>query len=146
MKYSYLVIVLVLILGCSSSDNSEIEEEMNIIVMDENNPIEQEEEETTTMIMGAFVSDAHPTTGKAIISEDMSSLIFENFMTDSGPLLLVYLSTDKNSTDFVNLGDLKGITGNFEYTIPEGTDLNKYNVVSIWCVDFLVSFGHAELK
>jgi hypothetical protein len=58
----------------------------------------------------------------------------------------VYLSTDVNSTEFVNLGDLKGISGDFTYTIPENIDLAKYKIVNIWCVDFSVSFGIAELK
>ena len=97
-------------------------------------------------VNGAFVSDAHTTTGTASVDEAKTTLTFTNFKTDDGPKLLVYLSTDKNSKDFVDLGALKGISGNFTYTIPEDTDLDKYNVVSIWCVDFLVSFGHAELK
>ena len=60
--------------------------------------------------------------------------------------LLVYLSTDVNSTEFVNLGDLKGISGDFTYNIPAYTDVAKYKIVNIWCVDFSVSFGTAELK
>jgi len=95
---------------------------------------------------GDFVSDAHITTGNASVNDQKTVLTFTNFMTDDGPKLLVYLSTDKNSTDFVNLGDLKGLSGNYEYNIPSNTDLDKYHVVSIWCVDFLVSFGHADLK
>ena len=58
----------------------------------------------------------------------------------------MYLSTDVNSTEFVNLGDLKGISGDFTYNIPAYTDVAKYKIVNIWCVDFSVSFGTAELK
>ena len=76
----------------------------------------------------------------------MFKLTFTNFKTDSGPKLLVYLSTDNDATAYVNLGDLKGVEGDFTYTIPAGTDLSKYKIVNIWCVDFLVSFGVAELK
>lgn len=99
-----------------------------------------------TSFMGDFVSLAHPTSGKASVSNDGLKLTFTNFKTDSGPKLLVYLSTDNDATAFVNLGDLKGVKGDFTYVIPEGTDISKYKIVNIWCVDFLVSFGVAELK
>ena len=71
---------------------------------------------------------------------------FTNFKTDNGPKLLVYLSNDVNSTEYVNLGDLKGISGDFTYSIPANTDLAKFKIVNIWCVDFSVSFGTAILK
>ena len=69
-----------------------------------------------------------------------------NFKTDNGPKLLLYLSSDVNATEFVNLGDLIGVEGNFTYEIPANTDLKKFKYVNVWCVDFSVSFGHAELK
>ncbi|MDT0553140.1 DM13 domain-containing protein [Urechidicola vernalis] len=134
-----LVLLLVVNISCSSSDDMEIPEDP---VVDVNSPMIA----PNAFISGSFVSDAHPTSGTAEVNKEMTKLIFRNFKSDDGPKLLVYLSTDKNSTDFVDLGDLKGLSGNYEYAIPNGTDLNKYNVVSIWCVDFLVSFGHAELK
>ena len=58
----------------------------------------------------------------------------------------MYLSTEVSSTEFVNLGDLKGVEGNFTYKIPDDTDLGKYKFLVVWCVDFSVSFGQAELK
>jgi hypothetical protein len=80
------------------------------------------------------------------VNDSKTELYFKNFKTDDGPKLLVYLSSDVSATEYVNLGDLKGISGDFTYTIPENTDLNKFKFVNIWCIDFLVSFGHAELK
>jgi len=97
-------------------------------------------------LMGDFVTDGHPTSGIASVNEAKTILSFKNFKTDNGPKLLVYLSTTVESTDFVNLGDLKGISGDYQYVIPANTDLTKHKYVVIWCVDFLVSFGHAELK
>ena len=111
--------------------------------------IEEMEDETMTsdsFLMGEFVSDAHPTSGKAKVNSDKTILTFENFKTDNGPKLLVYLATDTNSTEYINLGDLKGLEGNFTYSIPAGTDLSTYNIVNIWCVDFSVNFGYAKLK
>jgi len=96
--------------------------------------------------MGDFVSGAHLTTGKASVNLEKTILSLNNFKTDNGPRLLVYLATDASIVDYVDLGDLKGIDGNYTYTIPDNTDLEKYNRVDIWCVDFSVSFGHALLK
>lgn len=97
-------------------------------------------------VKGNFISDAHPTSGMVSLNEDGTVLNLNNFKTDDGPKLLLYLSTSVESEDFVNLGDLKGIEGDFQYNIPPNTDLGKHKFVVVWCVDFLVSFGHAELK
>jgi len=126
------------LINCSKDDDpitEKVVEEMEEVVV-----------EMTSKVMGDFVSLAHPTSGKASVSKDGLTLTFTNFKTDSGPKLLVYLSTDNSATSYVNLGDLKGIVGDFTYAIPAGTDFGKYKIVNIWCVDFSVSFGVAELK
>ncbi len=45
----------------------------------------------------------------------------------------------------LNLGGLKGTDGAFNYDIPEGTDISQYMSAIIWCRQFDVLFGHAEL-
>jgi hypothetical protein len=69
----------------------------------------------------------------------------ENLKVTNGPDLYVYLATDTGSSEFVDLGRLKGNIGNQNYVIPDGTDLTKYNTVLIWCKLFSVLFGSAEL-
>jgi hypothetical protein len=84
---------------------------------------------------------------KEISLEDGRKFIrFENFNVTNGPNLFVYLATDKNISDFVDLGALKANIGNQNYEIPDGTDLAKYKTVVIWCKAFSVLFGSAELK
>ena len=100
----------------------------------------------TETAIGVFVSDAHPTVGIAAVNEAVTNLSLTNFKTDAGPKLLLYLSTEVDSKDYVDLGDLKGLEGDFNYAIPAGTDIEKYKYVVVWCVDFSVSFGHAELE
>lgn len=81
-----------------------------------------------------------------IYLEDGSSVLrFEDFRVTNGPDLYVYLATDKQASDFVDLGLLKGNVGSQNYNIPEGTDLSKYDTVVIWCKSFSVYFGGAEL-
>lgn len=80
-------------------------------------------------------------------------LRFEDFSTDNGPDLNVYLSpapTDAPASqfddDFIDLGDLKGNIGSQNYEIPADVDLDFYSTVVIWCVRFSVIFGAAELS
>lgn len=104
---------------------------------------------------GSFVPRSHPTEGIAEVLNDGTAqrfLRFEDFATDNGPDLNVYLSTaapdapaGRFDDDFVDLGDLKGNIGPQNYEIPEGVDLDRYSTVVIWCVRFGVAFGAAEL-
>ena len=104
---------------------------------------------------GSFVSRSHPTEGSARVLGDGSGLRFlrlEDFRTDNGPDLNVYLSAAPPDApagafddDFVDLGDLKGNVGSQNYEIPAGLDLDRYSTVAIWCVRFGVVFGAADL-
>ena len=104
---------------------------------------------------GSFVSRSHPTDGSARVLGDGSGQRFlrlEEFRTDNGPDLNVYLSTASADApagefddDFVDLGDLKGNVGDQNYEIPVGVDLDHYSTVAIWCVRFGVVFGAADL-
>lgn len=79
--------------------------------------------------------------------EDGSSVLrLEDFRSTNGPGLYVYLSTDIRATDYLSLGKLKANQGNQNYVIPDGTDLNHYDKVLIWCEPFGVLFGSAELS
>ncbi|WP_299293315.1 DM13 domain-containing protein [Nitrosopumilus sp.] len=109
-------------------------------------------EETIPMTYaGTFIGvgdGIHDAQGDAytIPLEDGSNVLrLENFKSTNGPDLFVYLATDDNASDFVNLGELKANNGNQNYDIPEGTDLTKYNKVLIWCKAFSVLFGSAEV-
>ena len=76
----------------------------------------------------------------------LTVLRLENFKSTNGPNVHLYLATDKTASNFIDLGRLKANNGNQNYNIPVGTDLSKYNLVLIWCKDFSVLFGSAQLK
>lgn len=83
---------------------------------------------------------------KIITLQDGNKVLrLENLKSTNGPDLYVYIAIDKGASDFVDLGRLKGNIGNQNYNIPQGTDLNKYNTVLIWCKQFSVLFGSANL-
>jgi hypothetical protein len=102
--------------------------------------------------MGNFVGAGdgfHNVEGVAkvlVLADGKSFLRLENLKSTNGPDLYVYLSTDKDVSDIVNLGRLKGNIGNQNYEIPEGTDTSKYNTVLIWCKAFSTLFGSAKLS
>jgi RecA-family ATPase len=103
-------------------------------------------------LMGNFVDVGdgfHMVEGVAKVidlADGRTFLRLENLKATNGPDLYVYLSADKDASDIVNLGRLKGNIGNQNYEIPAGTDLSKYNTVLIWCKAFSTLFGSAKLS
>ena len=110
----------------------------------------EEEIDFEAMSMSTFKdADAfHKVSGEAIFleGEGQKFLRLENFESTNGPDLFVYLATDTDATDFVDLGRLKGNKGNQNYEIPEGTNPEDYSHVLIWCKQFGVLFGSADIN
>jgi hypothetical protein len=107
---------------------------------------------TSKIMTGSFIGAGdgfHNAEGlaKVIPLGDKSTVIrLENFKSTNGPNVHLYLSTDKAASNFIDLGRLKANNGNQNYNIPDRTDLSKYDMVLIWCKDFSVLFGSAQLK
>ena len=120
-------------------------------VMDkEGDSMAEKPSEMATKLAGTFVGvgdGIHDAKGTAtVIPVDTGKVLrLEEFKSTNGPDLYIYLSTDKGATEFVNLGRLKANMGNQNYDIPDGTDLSKYDTVLVWCQQFSVLFGSAEL-
>ena len=91
-----------------------------------------------------------PTIGFIIlrhVNNEKTKLTFTNFITDSGPNLKVYLASNISNinADYKDLGNIKGINGNYIYDLPTNIDYSVYKYVVIWCVDFNVNFGYSVL-
>ena len=124
------------------------------VVMNEDRPMPVAPQ-IVTLVSGEFMSRSHPTEGRVLVLNDGSEqrfLRFEDFRTDNGPDLNVWLSSappDASVSDFLNdwidLGDLKGNVGAQNYEIPPSVDLDRYSTVLVWCVRFSVAFGAAGL-
>ena len=71
-------------------------------------------------------------------------LRFENFVSDNGPDLKVYLRAANG--EFISLGDLSGNIGDQNYEIPVDVDLSVFSQVEIWCERFSAGFGFATLS
>ncbi len=112
-----------------------------------------------TLETGTFHGKVHSTSGRATIYQETDGklvLRLTNFKTSNGPdvhVILVALKDAeddanflKSNTERVELGKLKGNEGDQNYTIPSGTDLSKFQTVSIYCERFDANFGAAPLE
>jgi hypothetical protein len=111
------------------------------------------------LAQGTLISHEHATTGavRIIRQPDGSRLLtLENLDTSNGPDVHVWLSAavvvegtagwfTAGSAEYYDLGLIKGNQGNQVYAIPAAVDLSKYRSVDLWCVQFSVSFGAAQL-
>jgi Electron transfer DM13 len=106
-------------------------------------------DETTATLLreGTWTgSGSYNVSGTAKIYDDNGKrvLLLNNFSSSNGPDLRVYLSVTTGATSFVNLGKLKSTSGKQTYAIPDGTDIDQFKFVLIWCQQFSVLFGKAE--
>ncbi|WP_426989381.1 DM13 domain-containing protein [Pseudarthrobacter sp. Y6] len=111
------------------------------------------------LAVGTLISHEHTTTGTVRIVQQPDGarlLTLENLDTSNGPDVHVWVSAahvvegtagwfTAGSADYYDLGLIKGNQGNQVYQIPADVDLSKYPSVDLWCVQFSVSFGAAEL-
>lgn len=90
----------------------------------------------------------HSVSGTAEIINDnnVKKLVLKNFSATNGPDLKVYLSTNTQAGSFISFGALKSTSGQQVYDISGMPDLTQYKFVLIWCQQFSVLFGSAELQ
>jgi hypothetical protein len=145
MKTYHTILLLLLILtGCSSSDSGK-EQESPII---QESPMigEVDNEDAGAELMGDFIDVAHPTSGMAIVNAERTELELIDFKSDNGPILELYLATDPTAEDYITLGELQGLEGDFTYILPQNINFDTHKYVMVWCVTFEVDFGHAVLE
>jgi hypothetical protein len=119
----------------------------------------QQSKEVKTLETGTFHGKVHQTSGRATVYQQADGkllLRLTNFKTSNGPDVHVVLIAAKDADDDANflnsdtarveLGNLKGNEGDQNYEIPKGTDLSKFQTVSIYCERFNANFGAAPLR
>lgn len=147
MKQTFFIMVLVFgMMACQKEEVSTKNDTMN----NTTTPVSTITlTDQTLLLTGTFTSGAHATTGTVKVYEDKSknrSLVFENFKTDAGPDLRLYMAEDKVITNFIEITDKVTTSGNYSIAIPANVDLKKQTTVAIWCKSFAVLFGSATLK
>jgi hypothetical protein len=119
----------------------------------------KQDSQVKTLETGTFHGKVHQTSGRATVYQETGGklvLRLTNFKTSNGPDVHVILIAAKDAGDDANflktetarveLGKLKGNEGDQNYDIPAGTDLSKYQTVSIYCERFNANFGAAPLE
>lgn len=98
------------------------------------------------LAQGTFVNRVHSVKGTVNIYEKdgKRTLVFADFLTDSGPDLRIYIAEDAALTNFIEVSKLSN-TGNFSVELPSGYNPAQHRAVLIWCKPFSVLFGSAAL-
>lgn len=133
----------------STEEQQAFEREMAI--MKDNVMIKEErlsDASPSVLSEASFVASAHDVQGKALLIEQPSGKIlrFEAFETINGPDLRIYLSSDLDVKDAVDLGPIRGTKGNINYVLQPSVDTQRYRNVLVWCRRFGILFSYAKLQ
>ena len=103
----------------------------------------------TVLASGSFTGNANYTvsgTAEVVNDNGQKRLVLKGFSSSGGPDLKVYLATTRQAGTFISLGNLKSTSGQQVYDITGMPDFAQYKFALIWCQQFSVLFGAAELK
>lgn len=109
------------------------------------------------LAQGSFVTTEqdHPTNGMAKIIKVNGKRYLEfdkAFTTARGPKVKVVLHRNNTvpvnlkASNYITLASLKNFDGAQRYEIPANLDLKDFQSVAIWCEQFNVTFGYANLQ
>ncbi len=90
----------------------------------------------------------HIVTGKAKVSKVDGQWVItldEGFLLDGAPDPKVALGNGQYVQGTI-LGELKSLKGKQSYVLPTSLNIGDYNQVYIWCEQFSVSLGVADLE
>lgn len=108
------------------------------------------EEVESGVLTGSFINQGgYQTSGMVSVDEERTEISFNDFSTENGPALEVWLATEVNpqtEEDYISLGELQELTGDFSYELPENINYAEFNQVLIWCVEFAAPFGSARIQ
>ncbi|MBK9735203.1 MAG: DM13 domain-containing protein [Saprospiraceae bacterium] len=123
-----------MIIGCSKDQAETVIEEIDMTA--------------AVLFSGSFSSEVHTTSGKVSVvktTDGKNLLRLEGLISDNGPDLRLYLAEDKKALNAIEIVS-KPKNGTYDLPIPSGVDYSKHKYVLIWCKQFTVLFGSAELK
>jgi Electron transfer DM13 len=137
----FSIIVIVIAASCNEEENNT----PTLPVDDDFDPME-----TGAMLIkeGTLMGVGHSVSGnvKVYDSGGQLTVVLDPFSSQNGPDLKVYLSKDEKAIEYMNLGALKSTTGKQSYAVSGMPNLDQYKFVMVWCQEFSVLFGIAELK
>jgi len=73
-------------------------------------------------------------------------LRISNATIDRVPDGRIYLAKNADHTKGIELGKLHQFSGDLQFAIPSGVDVNSYDSVVIWCKRFSIEIGHGYFE
>lgn len=98
---------------------------------------------------GTFISapgESASGTALILLKNGVYSVALSNMKVGGGPDLHVYLAKQIQPIDFIDLGKLKSTNGDQVYQVANNIDFTAYKYALIFCQQYNVLFGSAELK
>lgn len=140
MKKLLAVLSFALVISCSEDENTPTKPI--------NDSFDPSGMNVTLLKQGTMTGVGHTVSGEVKVYDEAGKtvVVIDPFMSQNGPDLKVYLSTDENASQYINLGALKSTTGKQSYDVTGMPDLDEYKYVLIWCEAFTVIFGKAPLN
>lgn len=141
MKQLLSILAIVICISCNEDEN-------NTPAAPVDDPFDPMGMNVTLLKQGTLTGVGHTVSGTVKVYDDSGKevVVLDPFSSQNGPDLKVYLSTDQNATQYVSLGALKSTAGKQSYDVTGMPDLDQLKYVLIWCQEFSVLFGKAELK
>lgn len=141
MKKIFSILVIVISFSCSDEDDATPTAPID-------DPFDPTEMQVILLKQGALSGVGHTVSGTVKVYDDAGKkvVVLDPFTSQNGPDLKIYLSKDQDATQYINLGALKSTTGKQSYDVSGMPDLAEYKFVLVWCQEFSVLFGKAELQ
>ena len=102
----------------------------------------------TVLLQGNFTNGVHTVSGVVKLSKDAGGkkfLVFEDFKTESGPDLRIWLAEDNAGKNYAEITKTVN-NGTYKLELASDVDTSKKTYVLVWCKQFTVLFGSAILK
>ena len=81
--------------------------------------------------------------GSVIVDGNMLTL--QDVDIADAPDAIVLLTQNYAREDALQLGPLVGFQGTHQYRIPDEADVSAYDSVTVWCEEYAVPMGFADL-
>ena len=134
---TFILFITLVIVACKREENTSVEPLM-----------ERVDSMAVVNVIGKFSGvggESVSGTAKILTSEGKYSLVLDDFRTNNGPDLHVYLSKQATPKDFIDLGSLKSVSGTQVYSISGTPDFQEYKYALIHCQQYNHLFGSALL-
>lgn len=136
---AFLIMIMFIAFSCTKNDGT--------AAITLNDRVDTIAKIVTSTMPGTFISNGENVKGlaKVYTKDGKLTLALEDFSTNNGPDLHVYLSKEKQPVNFIDLGKLKATAGNQLYDISGMPDFTQYKFALIHCQQYNHLFGSAEI-